>query len=97
MHRNDDNDAMQLVAVLRASFRREYQAEQFSDAAVGFDRMPQRQIRIYSVAISTTVSFPFDVATGFEIRHDPLNRPLVDPDSLRNVAESNLRVLSQQQ
>nr|WP_275937566.1 hypothetical protein [Nannocystis exedens] len=57
------------------------------------DAVAQRLVRVHDVQVATSASVAGDVSRLFEFGDDPLDRSFRDADCLRDVAQTDLRVL----
>ena len=69
--------------------------EQVVDAPMTLNRVAQRMMTMHDVRVSPAVALTGDKAGGLELGHDPLHRTLRDPDPVRDVAETDLRILGE--
>lgn len=56
------------------------------------DRVTQRKFRVKLIAVATTVLYARQHSRLLQVRHDALYRPLRNPNTIRYVAQTQLRV-----
>ena len=74
------------------SVRTQHQFDQGADVAVRLDRVAEREVAVHLVPITPALAHAGEITSLVQVGDDALHRTLGDPDSLRHLAQADLRV-----